>query len=117
MIKVIETSKGLWPFEKYALGIVVDLEFAQMLSTEWRHIKQALVNWQGRRARACKSLMLTFEAEADLWPQIKESVQRNGQEEAFIAPFFTQLDEVTLALITPGGAQQDDVQFTFRKAS
>ena len=58
-----------------------------------------------------------YEAEADLWPQIKESVQRNGQEEAFIAPFFTQLDEVTLALITPGGAQQDDVQFTFRKAS
>ena len=117
MIKVLEASKGLWPFEKYALGIVVDLEFGQMLSTEWRHIKQALVNWQGRRAKACKSLMLTFEAEADLWPQIKESVQRNGQEEAFIAPFFAQLDEVTLALVTPDGAQHDDVQFAFRKLS
>jgi len=117
MIKVLEASKGLWPFEKYALGIVVDLEFGQMLSTEWRHIKQALVNWQGRRAKACKSLMLTFEAEADLWPRIRESVQSNGQEEAFIAPFFIQLDEVTLALITPNGAQQDDVQYTFRKAS
>jgi len=54
---------------------------------------------------------------ADLWPKIRESVQRNGQEEAFIAPFFTQLDEVTLGLITPDGAQQDDVQYTFRKAA
>jgi len=117
MVKVVEASKGLWPFEKYALGIVVAFEYGQTLSTEWHHIKEALVDWQGRRAKACKSLMLTFEAEAELWPKIRESVQRNGQEEAFIAPFFTQLDEVTLALITPNGAQQDDVQYTFRKAS
>ena len=116
MIKVLEASKGSWPFKKYALGIVVSFD-DQSLPTAWRHIKEALVNWQGRRARACKSLTLTFEAEADLWPKIRESVERNGQEEAFIAPFFIQLDEVTLALITPDGAQQDDAQFIFRKAA
>jgi hypothetical protein len=117
MVKVIEASKGSWPFKKYALGIVVAFEYGQTLSTEWRQIKEALVNWQGSRARACKSLMLTFEAEPELWPNIRESVQRNGQEEGFIAPFFTQLDEVTLALITPDGEQEDQVQYTFRKAA
>ena len=117
MIKVLEASKGLWPFEKYALGIVVAFEYGQSLSTEWPHIKQALVNWQSRRAKDCRSLMLTFEADAELWPQIRESVQRNGQEEAFIAPFFTQLDEVTLALITPDGAQRDDIRYTVREAA
>ena|SRR5688572_13299212 len=117
MVKVLEASKGSWPFKKYALGIVVAFEYGQTLSTEWRHIKEALVNWQGRRAKACKSLMLTFEAEPELWPRVRESVQRNGQEEAFIAPFFLQLDEVTLALITPDGAQHDEIQYTFRKAA
>ena len=117
MVKVTEASKGSWPFKTYALGIVVAFQYGETLSTEWRHIKEALVNWQGSRARACKSLMLTFEAEADLWPQIRVSVQRNGQEEAFIAPFFTQLEDVTLALVTPDGAQQDQIQYAFRKAA
>ena len=61
--------------------------------------------------------MITFEADVELWPQIRESLERNGQEEAFIAPFFAQLDEVTLALITPDGTQRDDVRYTFRCAS
>jgi len=116
MIKVLEASKGSWPFKRYALGIVISFD-DQSLPTAWRHIKEALVDWQGRHAKACRSLTLTFEAEADLWPKIRESVQNNGQEEAFIAPFFTQLDEVTLALITPDGSQQDDAQYTFRKAA
>ena len=114
MIKVVEASKGLWPFEKYALGIVVAFEYGQTLSSEWPHIKEALVNWQARRAKTCKSLMLTFEADAELWPQIRESVERTGQEEGFIAPFFTQLDEVTVALVTPDRTQEDDVRYTFR---
>jgi hypothetical protein len=117
MVKVIEASKGSWPFKKYALGIVVAFEYGQTLSTEWRQIKEALVNWQGNRARACRSLTLTFEAEPEIWPNIRDSVQRNGQEEAFIAPFFTQLDEVTLALVTPDGEQHEEIQYAFRKAA
>jgi len=117
MVKVLEASKGLWPFKKYALAIVVAFGYGETLSTEWRRIKEALVNWQGSRAKACKSVMLTFEADQELWPQITDSVKCNGQEEAFIAPFFSQLDEVTLALVTPDGDQHEEAQLTFRKAA
>ncbi len=117
MIKVVEASKGLWPFEKYALGIVVGFEYGQTVASEWPQIKQALVNWQARRARDCRSLMITFEADVDLWPHVRQSLEQLGQEEAFIAPFFTQLDEVTLALVTPDGTQHDDIRYTFRVAA
>ena len=117
MVKVLEASKGLWPFKKYALAVVVGFDYGETLSSEWRHIKEALVNWHGSRAKACKSVMLTFEAEHEVWPQITDSVKRNGQEEAFIAPFFTKLDEVTVTLVTPDGDQHEEAQYNFRKAA
>jgi hypothetical protein len=117
MVKVLEASKGLWPFKKYALGIAIAFGYGDTLSSEWRRIKEALVNWQGSRAKACKSVMLTFEAEQGLWTQITDSVKSNGQEEAFIAPFFSQLDEVTLALVTPDGDQHEEARLNFCKAA
>jgi hypothetical protein len=117
MVKVLEASKGSWPFKKYALGIVVAFEYGETLSTACQRIKRALVDWQAQRAKACRSLALTFEAESELWPQITDSVKRNAQEEAFIAPFFTQLEDVTLALVTPDGDRHEEVQITFREAA
>lgn len=117
MVKLLEASKGSWPFKKYALGVVVAFDYGETLSTAWRRIKEALVEWQGRRGKACKAVTLTFEAEPELWPQISDSLKRNGQEEAFIAPFFTGLQDVTLALVTPDGDQHEEMQFTFRAAA
>lgn len=117
MVKALEASEGTWPFRKYGLAVAVTFEYGETLSTAWRHIKEALVHWQGRRARACKALTLTFEAEREAWPHITDSVARNGREEAFLAPFFTQLEGVTLTLVTPDGGQKDEVQFSFRKVA
>ena len=117
MVKVLEASKGSWPFKKYGLGIIVAFDYGETLSTAWRRIKEALVEWQGRRGKGCESLTLTFEAEPEVWPEISDSVKRNGQEEAFIAPFFTQLEDVTLGLVTSDGDQHEEVQFTFRQAA
>ena len=113
MVKLLEGSKGFWPFKKYCLGVVVAFEEGQTVASEWRHIKEGLVNWKKSRGKACDLLAITFEADAALWPEITESFKRAGTDEEFITPFFAELGDVTLGLVTPDGERQEEMNFTF----
>jgi len=113
VVKLLEGAKGFWPFKTYCLGVVVAFEDGQTVASEWRHIKEGLVNWKKSRGKSCDVLIITFEADAALWPEIKESFQRAGTTEEFISPFFAELGDVTLGLVTPDGEGYEEIDFAF----
>ena len=69
-----------WRME-YGMGISVTFETAETIQSEFRHVKEVLVDWQRSRGESCYDLMLVFTAEEAKHQVIIDYVQFVVQHE------------------------------------
>jgi hypothetical protein len=72
-MKVFESSKRAGWFGKvWALGITSVIDETNSIEAEFRHIKEAIINWHKRHGHYGQTLMLVFEAQEQKHEKIIE---------------------------------------------
>jgi hypothetical protein len=110
MVKTVEGSKRFlsgveWRME-YGMGISVTFQTGETVQNEFRHIKEALINWQSLRGDACHDLMVAFTADQAQHEEIIDYVRLAVQSEEFLNPFFAKLRKLQFSVLTPDGKSE-----------
>src|SRR4051794_16427988 len=110
MVKTLEGSKRFlsgvdWRME-YGMGFSVTFQPGETIQSEFRHIKEALVNWQHSRAESCHNLMLAFTADEARHQEIIDYVQWAVQNEEFLSAFLAKLRKVQYCVLMPDGKSE-----------
>jgi hypothetical protein len=73
------------------LGITVALDVNTTLESEFRHIKETVLNWTAHRGVACTAIKLTVVLSPPEVPANKALIDQVFYEEVELAPIFQQL--------------------------
>jgi hypothetical protein len=91
-MKVFESSKRAGLFGKaWALGISSVIDATNSIEAEFRHIKEAVINWHKRHGHHCRTLMLVFEARESEHEKIIEYTSWALSSDAHLYPILKDI--------------------------
>jgi len=98
-----EVSRKSGFFKKaYGLSISIAPESQEHFMQELRLVKEALVNWKGKRGSSCETVMLVVVSEPDLHEFAKEIFAQIYTDEADLSPILKST-KVLVGLLDKSG--------------
>jgi hypothetical protein len=102
-MRILEyTRKTGWLSKKYALSVVLVTNSQGEFMQEFRHIKEAIAKWRGRRGKSCESVMFVFTSDPQNHQWIRDLMHDIYHNEVMLGPLLQALD-TRIALLNPGG--------------
>jgi hypothetical protein len=91
-MQALEFTRKTGLFSKsYALGLVVALGSNTTLESEFRHIKETVLQWVAKRGKTCGAIRLTVVLSPGEIPANKAVIDQVFREEADLGPIFQRL--------------------------
>ena len=96
----------------YGLFIQSTLTTENPIDAEFRHIKEALLDWSSRRGRRAGFVLLNLLAPVPEHEQLKQFMRRVYDEEVEVGPLLQRL-KFKLCLLSEHGRPKDELSFNW----
>lgn len=107
-MKVFESSKKAGLFKTvWSIGISSVIDEDNTVEAEFRHIKEAMVNWHARHGRQSQYVVLAFEANEDLHKAVLDYARWALNEDAQLFPIVKELAVKLVAIDPQSGARAE----------
>ena len=113
MVTITEGSAGR---DKGAYGLAVSVALAEheSLESDFYQIKDALLEWQRSRGRACGALSIEYQVAESSRHQVEGFWLAKINKDHLIRSVLGSIHDVELSLITPDGRSIKKIGFEFR---
>ena len=109
-MQVLEFEKKSLLSTRYTLGVTVALVDEATVESEFRHIKEAILQWVASRRRAAVRVLLTIIALEEQHDHIAEFVKTVYRRESELGPVLRSI-EFELSLLNDLGEVKQEIQF------
>ncbi len=91
----------------YGLTITVAPESQEHMLQEFRHVKEALVNWKKSRGSNCETVMFTMVSDPSLHPFLKDLLAQIYEGEQDLSPILKSV-KVLVGLLDKAGKPKEE---------
>jgi hypothetical protein len=91
----------------YGLTITVAPESQDHMLQEFRHVKEALVNWKKNRGASCETVMFTMASDVSLHPFLKDLLAKVYEGEQDLSPILKSVN-VLVGLLDKSGQPKEE---------
>lgn len=107
-----EFEKKTGIFKKtYSLAITIAPETQEQLFAEFRHVKEALVNWKARRGEKCDAVLFSVVAEPEMHDAVKSLLAQVYSGERDLSPILQSV-KVLVGILGKDGRPVSEYELT-----